>query len=141
MPAPFSVPDILGSLERPVLAVDADGRVANANAAALSMFGPEVATPGSALPLARPDLWQPMAKCLAEGEVVYDRLSVGPKTVVATTFLRGAGVLRLLALLPSAASTPLLHASAACWITCMALYLWRFVPMLIRPRPDRPLER
>ena len=48
MPAPFSVPDILGALERPVLAVDADGRVANANAAALSMFGPDVATPGAA---------------------------------------------------------------------------------------------
>ncbi|QAZ67701.1 sigma-54 interaction domain-containing protein [Solidesulfovibrio carbinolicus] len=86
MPAPFSVPDILGSLERPVLAVDADGRVANVNPAALSMFGPEVATPGAALPLARPDLWQPMAKCLATGEVVYDRLNVGSKTVVATTF-------------------------------------------------------
>jgi uncharacterized protein involved in response to NO len=46
-------------------------------------------------------------------------------------------VLRLAALWPSAGSYWLLRASALCWIACMALYLWRFVPMLIRPRPDQ----
>ncbi|PLC50042.1 NnrS family protein [Pollutimonas subterranea] len=44
-------------------------------------------------------------------------------------------VLRLAALWPSVASGWLLQAAAACWILAMALYLWRFVPMLIRPRP------
>ncbi|NLY26277.1 MAG: NnrS family protein [Alcaligenaceae bacterium] len=68
-------------------------------------------------------------------------LQLDASMLVSYWLMIAAVVLRLLALLPSAASTPLLHASAACWITCMALYLWRFVPMLIRPRPDRPLER
>jgi uncharacterized protein involved in response to NO len=49
-----------------------------------------------------------------------------------------AVVLRLAALWPSMASVHLLHLAAACWILCMGLYLWRFVPMLIRPRPDKP---
>jgi uncharacterized protein involved in response to NO len=47
-----------------------------------------------------------------------------------------AVVLRLAALWPTASSQALLHAAAACWIACLALYLWRFLPMLIRPRPD-----
>ncbi|WP_369414119.1 NnrS family protein [Paracandidimonas lactea] len=47
-----------------------------------------------------------------------------------------AVVLRLAALAPTNASLLLLQAAAASWIACMALYLWRFVPMLIRPRPD-----
>ncbi len=47
-------------------------------------------------------------------------------------------VLRLAALWPSVASGGLLHAAAACWILAMALYLWRFVPMLIRPRYTAP---
>lgn len=46
-------------------------------------------------------------------------------------------VFRLAALWPSAASLWLLRASAVCWIACMGLYLWRFAPMLIRPRPDQ----
>lgn len=45
-----------------------------------------------------------------------------------------AVVLRLLALLPSALMQPLLQASAAAWIAAFGLYLWRFIPMLIRPR-------
>ena len=49
-----------------------------------------------------------------------------------------AVVFRLAALWPSAASQHLLHLAAAAWILCMGLYLWRFVPMLIRPRPDKP---
>lgn len=49
-----------------------------------------------------------------------------------------AAALRLAALWPSAISAHLLHLAAAAWILCMGLYLWRFVPMLIRPRPDKP---
>lgn len=45
-----------------------------------------------------------------------------------------AVVLRLAALWPSSASIWLLDAAALAWIASMALYLWRFVPMLIRPR-------
>lgn len=52
-----------------------------------------------------------------------------------------AALLRLLALLPSAFSASALHASAAAWILAFALYLWRFLPMLIRPRPDQPVVR
>ncbi len=50
--------------------------------------------------------------------------------------MMAALVLRLAALAPGDASLLLLQASALCWIGCMALYLWRFVPMLVRPRPD-----
>lgn len=46
-----------------------------------------------------------------------------------------AVALRLLALAPSGAMQPLLHASAAAWVAAFMLYLWRFVPLLIRPRP------
>ncbi|MBB5215210.1 NnrS family protein [Parapusillimonas granuli] len=52
-----------------------------------------------------------------------------------------AVVLRLAALWPSSATLHFLHAAALSWMACMALYLWRFVPMLIRPRytaPPRP---
>lgn len=45
-----------------------------------------------------------------------------------------AFLFRLSALWPSAAYAPLLYLSGACWVAAMALYLWRFVPWLIRPR-------
>src|SRR5690606_26672569 len=44
--------------------------------------------------------------------------------------------LRLLALLPTAMSINLLHAAAAAWILSFGLYLYRYVPILIRPRAD-----
>lgn len=47
-----------------------------------------------------------------------------------------AVILRLLALWPSAASGPLLHATATAWVLSLALYLYRYVPILIRPRAD-----
>jgi len=47
-----------------------------------------------------------------------------------------AVVLRLLALYPSGLTMLALQASALCWIAAMGLYLYRFVPMLIRPRVD-----
>ena len=45
-----------------------------------------------------------------------------------------AVALRLAAIAPSAFSQPALHLSAAAWIAALALYLWRFAPLLIRPR-------
>lgn len=45
-------------------------------------------------------------------------------------------ILRLLALWPSAATPLLLYATGAFWVVGLGLYLWRFTPMLIRPRPD-----
>ncbi len=54
-------------------------------------------------------------------------------------FMIAAAVFRIAALWPSAATQNLLYLAAASWIICMALYLWRFVPMLIRPRPDKPV--
>jgi uncharacterized protein involved in response to NO len=49
-----------------------------------------------------------------------------------------AAALRIGALLPSALQVPLLHASACAWVAAFALYVWRFVPMLIRPRMAAP---
>lgn len=45
-------------------------------------------------------------------------------------------VLRLAALWPSAFSGSLLHATATAWIISLGLYLYRYVPILIRPRAD-----
>jgi len=47
-----------------------------------------------------------------------------------------AAALRLLALLPTAWTQALLHTSACFWILGFGLYLWRFLPMMIRPRPE-----
>ncbi|HEX7387579.1 MAG TPA: NnrS family protein [Castellaniella sp.] len=49
-----------------------------------------------------------------------------------------AVVLRLAALWPTTVQLHLLHLAAAAWILCMGLYLWRFVPMLVRPRSGKP---
>lgn len=48
-----------------------------------------------------------------------------------------AVVFRLWALYPTEWYQTLLNISAATWIAGMALYLWRYVPLLIRPRPDK----
>ncbi len=45
-----------------------------------------------------------------------------------------AVLLRLLAIAPSDLSLLALQLSAAAWMAAMALYLWRFTPMMIRPR-------
>ncbi|MDQ8031247.1 MAG: NnrS family protein [Bordetella sp.] len=47
-----------------------------------------------------------------------------------------AAALRLLALAPGPWTLGALHGSAGAWVLAFALYLWRFVPMLIRPRAD-----
>lgn len=48
-----------------------------------------------------------------------------------------AAALRLIALLPTALSLAVLHAAATAWILAFVLYLWRFFPMMIRPRADK----
>ena len=55
--------------------------------------------------------------------------------VVCYWLMLAAVVFRLAALWPSGATLMLLHTAAALWILLFALYLWRFTPMLIRPRP------
>ena len=48
-----------------------------------------------------------------------------------------AVALRLTAIspgLPTNATNALFHLAAAAWVSALALYLWQFVPMLIRPR-------
>ncbi len=57
--------------------------------------------------------------------------------VAAYVLVIAATVLRLCALHPSAASPHLLHLAATLWVGAFALYLWRFLPMMIRPRADR----
>ena len=47
-----------------------------------------------------------------------------------------AAALRLLALAPFVTTPAVLHASATAWVLAFALYLWRFVPMMLRPRLD-----
>ena len=54
-----------------------------------------------------------------------------------------AAVLRLVALLllgqvGQGAYSAVLYASACSWSVAFALYLWRFLPMLIRPRLNPP---
>lgn len=48
-----------------------------------------------------------------------------------------AAAFRLFALLPTGLASGALHASAGSWMLAFALYLWRFFPMLIRPRSDQ----
>lgn len=48
-----------------------------------------------------------------------------------------AAVLRLVALLPTPHVLILLHISTTAWILAFTFYLWRFFPMLIRPRIDQ----
>lgn len=45
-----------------------------------------------------------------------------------------AAALRLAAVEPDPFSELLLQLTAAAWIAAFALYLWRFAPLLIRPR-------
>lgn len=51
----------------------------------------------------------------------------------------GATLLRLAAIAFTAARLPLLHMASLAWILCLVLYLWRFLPTLLRPRADGKL--
>lgn len=53
-------------------------------------------------------------------------------------FMLAAVALRLAALWPGSASHVLIQSAAIFWIAAFALYLWRFVPLLIRPRFNPP---
>ena len=61
-------------------------------------------------------------------------LATDRSMVCSYAFVLVAVVLRLVALAPSAFSQLALHLSAAAWIAALALYLWRFAPLMIRPR-------
>lgn len=63
-------------------------------------------------------------------------LKLDRSMLVSYWLVLAAVALRLAALWPSVATAGLLHASAAAWIAAFGLYLWRFVPWLVRPRPD-----
>lgn len=52
-----------------------------------------------------------------------------------------AAALRLAALVPGPWSASTLHAASAAWVLAFGLYLWRFFPMMIRPRIDQPAGR
>lgn len=47
-----------------------------------------------------------------------------------------AAALRLLAMLPQVPQPGVLHGAAGAWMLAFGLYLWRFAPMLVRPRVD-----
>lgn len=49
-----------------------------------------------------------------------------------------AAAARLIALVPGEWTPWSLRLAAIAWATAFGLYLWRFVPMMIRPRPDAP---
>ncbi len=65
-------------------------------------------------------------------------LAMSPDILASYLLMVAAVVLRLAALWPSAASGWQLQAAALCWIAAMAVYLWRFAPLLIRPRYSAP---
>ncbi|CBL45624.1 Conserved hypothetical protein [gamma proteobacterium HdN1] len=57
--------------------------------------------------------------------------------VVAYGLVISAALLRFAALMHFSFSVHFLHLATLCWVLGFAVYLWRFVPWLIRPRPDR----
>lgn len=65
-------------------------------------------------------------------------LALDNSMLISYYLMIAAVVLRLGALWPSSGSLWMLRAAALSWIACMALYLWRFVPMLVRPRQTNP---
>ncbi len=61
-------------------------------------------------------------------------LALDASMLVSYYFMMAAVLLRIMALWPTAYARSFLDAAALAWIVCLGLYLWRFVPMLIRPR-------
>jgi len=51
-----------------------------------------------------------------------------------------AALARLFALAPGEWTLPVLQFSAAAWVAAFSLYLWRFAPMMIRPRQPPPSQ-
>lgn len=54
--------------------------------------------------------------------------------VISYWLILAATLLRLAALLPTPATLGLLHGATGLWVLAFGLYLWRFTPLLIRPR-------
>ncbi|WP_055322947.1 NnrS family protein [Bordetella pertussis] len=50
----------------------------------------------------------------------------------------GAAALRLAALWPGPHTLAALHGATAAWVLAFVLYLWRFAPLLVRPRLRAP---
>jgi uncharacterized protein involved in response to NO len=65
-------------------------------------------------------------------------LATDRSMVTSYVLVLAAVLLRLAALHPTAVGGLLLQGAALCWIGAFALYLWRFFPWMIRPRPDQP---
>ncbi|MFO1272836.1 MAG: NnrS family protein [Rubrivivax sp.] len=68
-------------------------------------------------------------------------LALDRSMVLSYQLVVAAGMLRLAALLPTAIAGWFLQLAAVCWAGAFALYLWRFVPWLVRPRADEPPGR
>jgi uncharacterized protein involved in response to NO len=64
-------------------------------------------------------------------------LAVDRSMVASYWLMLCAVALRLCALHPSTLSLPLVRLAALAWIAALALYLWRFFPWMIRPRPGQ----
>jgi uncharacterized protein involved in response to NO len=64
-------------------------------------------------------------------------LAVDRSMVASYWLMLCAVALRLCALHPSPLSLPLVQLAALAWIAALALYLWRFFPWMIRPRPGQ----
>lgn len=62
-------------------------------------------------------------------------LALDGSMVASYWLVLAATLLRLAALLPTPATLPLLHSAAGLWVLAFVLYLWRFLPMLLRPSP------
>lgn len=58
--------------------------------------------------------------------------------VACYTLVIASAALRLAALVPGPWVAGALHAASAAWVLAFGLYLWRFFPMMIRPRIDQP---
>lgn len=86
MGAPFAATDILDALSRPIISVDADGRVITANPAALALFGPETIAPGMAMPHTSPELWKTVSRCLETDSPASARMDVGKARLSLTAF-------------------------------------------------------
>jgi uncharacterized protein involved in response to NO len=67
-------------------------------------------------------------------------LAMSPDIMASYLLMVAAVVLRLAALWPSSASGWQLQAAALCWIASIGVYLWRFAPLLIRPRYSAPMS-
>lgn len=61
-------------------------------------------------------------------------LALDKSMIISYYLMIAAVVFRLLAVWPTAYYSLFIDAAAIAWVICFALYLWRFVPMLIRPR-------